>query len=403
MIGPATAEARLREAEWLRDPALQSVLSMLDGAAGRTRIVGGAVRDTILGHPRPPGDIDLATELLPEAVMERVRAGGLAVYPTGIEHGTVTVRADRLVLEVTTLRQDVATDGRRAVVAFGQDWHEDASRRDFTLNALYAGADGALFDPIGGLTDCINARVRFIGDPARRIAEDGLRVYRFFRFTASHGHELFEPEGLEACAAAAGSLSHLSAERIGSELKKILSLPRCAAALAQMTHFGLLDLSARTLEALASYERQVAAPYFATRLALILDAFENPQALQDAWRLPNDDMQTAASLRKAADLIEAMRLPEAVYRHLTVVTPALDLAAIRAGWSEAGKAAVRENMLAIRLQAFPLNGTDLIEMGWRPGRALGAELARLELKWIESGFALDRQTLIADARPKTDG
>ena len=231
MIGAATAEARLREAHWVHLPELRAILALLEGEAGRTRIVGGLVRDTILDLPHAVSDIDIATELLPDDVTERAREAGIAVYPTGIDHGTVTLRHGTVVVEVTTLRQDVETDGRHAIVRFGTDWIADASRRDFTLNALYADMDGALFDPLGGLGDCIDARVRFIGEPAQRIAEDGLRVYRFFRFSASHGREAFDPAGLEACAAAAHSLDHLSAERVGGEIRRMLGLRHVASTL----------------------------------------------------------------------------------------------------------------------------------------------------------------------------
>src|SRR5690606_29914829 len=191
-------------AEWLQREETQTLMRLLAGETGRTRAVGGIVRDTLLDRPRENTDIDLATELLPHEVTLRAERGGAIVHPTGIEHGTMTVRLGALVAEVTTLREDVETDGRRAVVRFGQDWARDAGRRDFTLNALYAGIEGDLFDPLHGLADCIAGRVRFIGDPVRRIEEDRLRVYRFFRFSASHGGEQFDPEGLAACASFAG-------------------------------------------------------------------------------------------------------------------------------------------------------------------------------------------------------
>lgn len=397
MIGPATAEARVREAEWLRSPGMRKVLTCLDGEAGRTRVVGGIVRDTILDVPRARSDIDLATELTPDEVVARARKAGISTYPTGIEHGTVTLRTGALTAEVTTLREDVETDGRHAVVRFGTDWSADAARRDFTLNALYAGMDGTLFDPIGGLTDCINARVRFIGDAGRRIAEDGLRVYRFFRFTASHGREAFDPEGLDACVAAVGRLDHLSAERVGSEMRRMLALPRVAVVLRKMTEIGLLRLPEGVIAALRSYERQVASPTLSARMALILEAIE-PDDLQSRWRLSNSEITTAVTLRAAAALIQDLKLHEAVYRYLTIINEALDVAAVRAGWGEAGKAAVREKLVGVNLRAFPISGTDLVDLGMRPGRELGRELGRLEKLWIESEFALDRSALLSQAK-----
>lgn len=171
---------RLKSAPWLHEAETQRLFALLDGAAGKTRAVGGIVRDTLLDRVRESGEIDFATELLPEEVMQRAAAAGVPAYPTGIEHGTVTLKLGTLLAEVTTLREDVETFGRHATVRFGTDWTRDAERRDFTMNALYVGQDGALFDPLGGVADCLEERVRFIGDADQRIAEDRLRVYRFF-------------------------------------------------------------------------------------------------------------------------------------------------------------------------------------------------------------------------------
>ena len=174
---------RLRRAEWLMRPETQRILAMLDGASGRTRAVGGIVRDTVLGLPTGSTDIDLATELLPEEVSARAAKAGVSVYPTGIEHGTVTLKLEALVAEVTTLREDVETNGRHAVVRFGADWVRDAERRDFTLNALYARMDGSLFDPLAGLDDCLGGKVRFIGRAGkadRRGSAAGLPLLQVF-------------------------------------------------------------------------------------------------------------------------------------------------------------------------------------------------------------------------------
>ena len=232
------------EADWLKNPETQAILAALDGAERRTRIVGGVIRDTIMDVKRASADIDMATELLPDEVMARARAAGMASYPTGIEHGTVTLKLGETIAEVTTLRRDVETDGRHAVVAFGTDWVEDASRRDFTLNALYCDADGTLFDPLDGVGDALSGVVRFIGDARQRIAEDGLRVYRFFRFSASHGGQQFDVGGLAACADAAGRLEHLSRERVGAEMTRMLALPKVARTLTEMADIGLFKADA---------------------------------------------------------------------------------------------------------------------------------------------------------------
>ncbi|MEM7192501.1 MAG: CCA tRNA nucleotidyltransferase, partial [Pseudomonadota bacterium] len=210
----------LKAAPWLRRPETVRVFAALCGDDGATRAVGGAVRDCLLG--RPVYDVDLATTLHPDEVIARARGANLKAVPTGIAHGTVTVVADGVPFEVTTLRRDVETFGRKAKVAFTEDWAEDAARRDFTLNALYAGPDGTVFDPLGGYGDLMAGRVRFIGDAAMRIKEDYLRILRFFRFNASYGKGAFDPVGLSACVRERAGLRRLSAERIASELKRLL-------------------------------------------------------------------------------------------------------------------------------------------------------------------------------------
>ncbi|WP_375451580.1 CCA tRNA nucleotidyltransferase [uncultured Devosia sp.] len=393
MSALASAEARLRDAEWFKRTETQAIFSILDGTSGRTRAVGGVVRDTLLDRHRDNPDVDFATELLPDAVVRRAGAAGIAAYPTGIEHGTVTLRLGDTVAEVTTLRRDIVTDGRHAQVAFGTDWLEDAQRRDFTLNALYASASGALFDPLEGLDDCLAGRVRFIGDPARRIAEDGLRVFRFFRFSASHGREIFDPAGLAACAQAVDRLAHLSAERVGAEMVRMLSLPQIASTLRAMTRIGLEAMDEDLLMALKSYERQAGRPWFEGRLALVLTR-QSADAVRQRWRLANADIDAALSVLKASALLRAFSVNEAVYRFGALMPVAVDIAAVEAGWGEAGKSAVQEQIDAVSPPRFPIGGNDLIEFGMRPGPDIGLVLQRLECRWIESGFTLDRQDLL---------
>ena len=398
MTGVSIAEARLREAEWRSRAETQAILAVLDGAEGRTRAVGGVVRDTIMGRHRDNPDIDLATELSPAEVTARAQSAGIAVYPTGIAHGTVTLKLGDTLAEVTTLRHDVETDGRHAVVSFGADWAEDAARRDFTINALYAHTDGTLYDPLGGLPDCLEARVRFIGDAAARIAEDGLRVYRFFRFSASHGGEHFDAAGASACEAAVGKLGHLSAERIGAEMLRMLTVPRITATLRAMSRIGLLDISEETLQALRNYERQVGSPSVAGRLALLL-CDQPAELLQSSWRLSNELIKTAIAVRAAAALLRDLQTNEAIYRYRPYLGDGLDVAAVQAGWGEAGKVAMAEQLsVASALPAFPVSGHDLIAAGIAAGPLLGEALSRLERDWIDSGFALDRQALLSRLR-----
>ena len=217
-------ELKLDAAKWRRRRGMKRLLKALGADEGLTRYVGGAVRDDLLGLP--VSDVDLATRIRPQQVVERLEAVGVKVVPTGIAHGTVTAVSDGLPVEVTSLRRDVTTDGRRATIAYTDDWQEDAARRDFTLNALSADPkSGEIFDYFGGLDDLEERRVRFIGDPIERIAEDHLRILRFFRFHARFGSGDPDPAALDACAARANDLMALSRERIADELLKLLAMP----------------------------------------------------------------------------------------------------------------------------------------------------------------------------------
>lgn len=392
----SVAEARLATADWLLAPSTQDLLGVLEGADGRTRAVGGIVRDTLLGLPRVNQDIDLATELLPQSVMARARGAGFAAHPTGIEHGTVTVGGKGLVAEVTTLREDVVTDGRRAVVRFGTDWSRDAARRDFTLNALYCSMDGTLFDPLGGLADCLAGRVRFIGDADRRIEEDRLRILRFFRFSASHGGERFDIDGLDAVKRAAHGLGTISAERIGAEMKHMLGLPRIAVTLRAMADAGLGLVPTDCVPLIHAYERHTFRPSLPARLALVLVEAQ-PADLKRMWRLSNDEVVVAERTLAAARLLVEFRLHEAAYRFPAALSDGLEVAAALAGWTNAGRQAVLDQLQDLDVPNLPIDGAALIAGGFTPGPGLGQELARLEQLWIESGFALTRDDLLARA------
>ena len=394
---PKAAAQRLRTAPWLSRAETQRVFALLDGTSDRTRAVGWVVRDSLLERDRDSGEIDFATQLLPDEVMRRAGEAGISVYPTGIEHGTVTLRLGETTAEVTTLREDITTDGRHAKVRFGTDWRRDAERRDFTLNALYAGMDGTLFDPIGGAQDCLAGHVRFIGDPDARIAEDRLRVYRFFRFSASHGREEFDEDGLAAVARAAGDLGALSAERVGAEIRRMLELGRIARTFTAMGAAGVLVLPSGVLDQLGGYERRARHPSIAPRLALLIAA-QGEGKLKRQWRLSNDEIVMADALLSAARLLIDFQLNEAAYRFPAVLGDAVELAATLAGWTEAGKSAVVQGLERLEVPKFPLTGDDLIAHGMRPGPALGTELERLEKKWIASGFTLSRQALLAEPK-----
>ena len=236
---------RLR-ADFLCDPGLRRILDAFEAAGHRILLVGGAVRNALLGEP--VSDIDLATDALPDQVIALAGRAGLRTVPTGIRHGTVTVLAPHddgwRGHEVTTFRHDVETDGRHATVAFSDDLHEDAARRDFTINALYATGTGEVLDPMGGLPDLAARRLRFVGDPRARIAEDYLRILRFFRFHAWYGRPgRADAQAVAACAELAPGMSRLSRERIGAEMRKLLSAPDPGDALGLMQHCGVLQLA----------------------------------------------------------------------------------------------------------------------------------------------------------------
>ncbi len=393
MKGRHEAVTRLRAAWWVRAPDAQQIFSLLGGEEKQTRAVGGLVRDTVLDMTSLGGDIDLATELLPDEVLQRAREAGMPCYPTGYDHGTVTIRNGQVIAEVTTLRQDVTSDGRHARVKFGTDWRADARRRDFTMNAIYAEQNGALFDPLDALADVLARRVRFIGDPVKRICEDRLRVYRFFRFTASHGNEQFDEAGLEACAAAVGDLKQISAERIGHEMSKILALPRVVATLARMTKIGLLDFSIEDLQALLRYENKTQSPIVAARLALLGEEGVLDR-LASAWRLSGALISEAKSIRSAALKMIAGELYDAAYRHSRFVYVAVPVACAIASWNEEKCREINDFWGQMEVPRFPISGGDLLEAGFEQGPDLGKALRRIESEWVQSGFALERADLL---------
>ncbi len=294
------APKSLHGAGWLNRPETRAVFGALSGDGVETRAVGGAVRDALLGLEVT--DVDFATTAVPEKVMARARGAGLKAIPTGLAHGTVTVVADGTAFEVTTLRRDVETFGRHATVAFTQDWAEDAQRRDFTLNALYAEADGTLYDPLHGYEDLAAGRVRFIGDARARIEEDYLRILRFFRFNAYYGRGPLDEDGLAACVRARAGLAQLSAERIWAELKRILVAPRAEAGIAALFDYGLLSdvlggaprlgRLARLIAIEAAQGREASAPL---RLAaLCVFVAEDAPRLAARFKLSNADQALLA-------------------------------------------------------------------------------------------------------------
>ncbi|CUH40718.1 CCA-adding enzyme [Jannaschia seosinensis] len=373
--------------DWLEAAATQAVFAALGDAGHRALAVGGCVRNAALGAP--VSDIDIATDAHPERVMELARNAGLKAVPTGLDHGTVTLVSGGIPHEVTTFRRDEATDGRHAIVAFSDDVAEDAARRDFTMNALYAEADGTVIDPLGGLPDLRARHVRFIGDPAARIAEDYLRILRFFRFSAWYGDPAhgFDAEGLAACAELQNGLARISAERIGHEMRRLLAAPDPAPALAAMAQTGILAriLPGADAAGIAPLVHLGAEGWIARLAALGGDPSGLRLSKAEARKL--EQVGGAARDGTASfalgDMLgaEAARDALLVRAALTGAAPTPDaLAAARAG-AEA---------------AFPLNAADL--MPDLTGPALGAGLDRARRIWREREGRVALAELIAAAK-----
>lgn len=378
------------DAPWVSESATQKVCAALTGADAQALFVGGCVRNTLLGEP--VSDIDIATDARPERVVELAQQAGLKAIPTGAEHGTITVVSEGVPHEITTFRRDVETDGRRAIVAFSDRVDEDAARRDFTMNAIYARPDGTVLDPLDGLPDLQARHVRFIGTAAHRIHEDYLRSLRYFRFHAWYGDPDagFDPEALAAIAANLDGLSELSRERVGAELIKLLAAPDPAPSVAAMRSTGVMaqllpGVNDRALAPLIAIENASgAAPDPVRRLAAIATP-EDAATL----RLSRAQLQRMTRMRDEAQA--STSVAELGYRygdegglHETL----LRCAFLEQPWSEDLRTDLHKGAAA----RFPIKAADLIPDFTGP--ALGKKLAELEARWIASGFALSREDLL---------
>nr|WP_076743077.1 CCA tRNA nucleotidyltransferase [Sphingomonas jeddahensis] len=364
-------------AAWRDRPGLHRLAAALGADQGEARYVGGAVRDTLLGLP--VADIDIATGHSPQEVVARLEAAGIKAIPTGIAHGTITAISSGTVVEVTTLRRDVTTDGRHATVAFTDDWQEDAARRDFTMNALYADPlDGAVYDWFGGMDDLAARRVRFIGDPYRRIAEDHLRILRFFRFHARFGDAIDEA-GLDACADRANDLMALSRERIAAELLKLLVARRAVPVVALMVERGILrpvlpeiaDVPA--LEALADREAQAGIPPDAIRRLAALIPRASAETVGARLRLSNTDRKRLIAATEGpgdeGPRALAYRVgPQIATDRLLIAGASLqDLE----GWTP---------------PRLPISGGDLVARGIERGPEVARALRAVESRWLAEDF-----------------
>jgi poly(A) polymerase len=396
---------RLAHMPWENGPGTLAILAALGAAEGETRVVGGAVRDSLLGAP--VSDFDLATRLLPDEVIRRLDSAGLRAVPTGLAHGTVTAVAPGAAVEVTTLRRDVTTDGRHAVVVFTDDWREDAARRDFTINALYTHPiTGEVSDYFGGLDDLEHGRVRFIGDAEARIREDRLRILRFFRFTARYGRGEPDASGLAACIAHAGELEALSRERIRDELLKLLCVVDPVPTLRIMLDHRVFERVLPELESqrlkefaeLASTEAGAFVPCHPLRrlAALVAPDATRLGGLADRLRLSTSQRARLVALAArnrvgpdtSVDTLAYRMGPEAA-GDLLLMSGARDRSAL---------AAALARLNEWRRPQLPVSGRDLLDLGFAPGQQVGHLLRSLEDRWIASGFALGRAELLDLAR-----
>jgi poly(A) polymerase/tRNA nucleotidyltransferase (CCA-adding enzyme) len=385
MPEPAEAPAlRISPPAFLADPALAAVLDALP----RARIVGGAVRDALAG--RPVADIDLATPDRPEAVLAALAAAGLKGVPTGIAHGTVTAVSGHRGFEITTLRRDERTDGRHAEVAWSDDWMEDAARRDFTINAMSMTREGAVFDYFGGIGDLRAGVVRFVGEPSRRIAEDYLRILRFFRFHARYGAGTPDAAALAAIRAGVPGLARLSAERVWSELARILAAPAPAGAVRLMAALGVLAAvlpEGADPERLARLIAAGAPADPVLRLAALLTG--DAAAAAARLRLSNQERERLAALRAGPAPVPDM--DDDALRRLLADTPAEILIgrAWLAGDGSARWQGLRERLAALPRPVFPLEGRDALALGLAPGPAVGALLRAVRAWWLAGGCTAD--------------
>lgn len=372
---------------WLTDTDTQALCQALESAGHRALFVGGCVRDAILN--RKVGDIDLATDATPDRATEIAQTAGFKVIPTGIDHGTVTVVTGGCAHEVTTFRRDIRTDGRHAVVEYSNSVEEDAKRRDFTMNALYADRHGHVIDPLGGLPDVLAGRVRFIGDPVARIKEDYLRILRFFRFQAWYGDSSNGPQAddLAACAAESAGLETLSRERVGAEMRKLLSAPDPLPAIGTMAMAGVLAT------VLPGADPRALGPFLhhAAELAILPDAIArlaaiDPGDADDRLRLTKAESRRLRNLRDAST--GTMSAGELGYR--LGLIDGLTALCLRAALFEQPLGNVA-SVVAGAKAICPIKAVDLPDF---EGAALGARLRALEAKWIDSGFVLSKADLL---------
>lgn len=396
----------LKGADWLNWPGTVEIFSAISARGHEVRAVGGAVRDALLG--RAVRDVDFSTTALPEAVIELALEAGLKAIPTGLDHGTVTVVAEGHAFEITTLRKDVETFGRHAKIAYTEDWAADAGRRDFTINALYTDADGTLHDPLGGYGDIETRNIRFIGDARERVREDYLRILRFFRFHAELETEEFDAQGLKACVLEQAGLKLLSAERVRSELLRLLLADGALKALWKMFDHGLLVQILGGVPHFSSLDRMIAIekelgiePDGALRLAsLAVEVVEDAERLTDRLRLSKAEklnLVQASDYREISSTMNDMDIRRELFsrgligcRNTALMSWAKSGdAASDAGWQKL-VAATSEMPVPV----FQMRGSDIVQLGVPQGAEVGRILKQIEERWIAGGFTAEKTELL---------
>ena len=400
--------ASIAHAAWLKAPATRAVIAALEAVRpGAARFVGGCVRNTLLGEK--VDDIDIATPLTPQAVIDAAHRAGLSAAPTGIEHGTITVIADHVPHEVTTLRRDVETDGRRATVAFTEDWAEDAQRRDFRMNALYADPDGAVHDPTGGgLEDARARRVIFIGDAQTRIREDYLRILRFFRFNAWYARGDLDEAGLAACAALKDGMTSLSAERVWKELKKLLAARDPAAAWRAMEACGVRPIVAPEMNDAARLLRLIEidgdhffAPDAMTRIAAAFSSEADAWALSRRLKVSKDEKKRLVVAMGNEVRIVSYLSPKEVRRALYLFGVENFCDRVKRAWASdpADKTAPQWRALLAMAESWtrptlPLSSENVMAAGIPAKPRIGQVMREVEVWWIDADFPDDRLAVI---------
>lgn len=390
------------DAPWLKSPEIQTLAGAFARAGFELRFVGGCVRDTILG--RNFSEIDAATNATPDQVIALLEAANIRAIPTGIQHGTVTALVNEKPFEITTLRKDVTTDGRHAEVAFGTSWEEDAHRRDFTMNALYLGIDGTLYDVVGGHDDCKAGRVKFIGDASARIREDYLRILRYFRFVASVGDNQFDEDALAACAANKRGIEQLSGERIQQELLKLLAAESAHIAWEKLQPLLPSSLSfPRRRESSLKHFEALDSHFHGNdktllKLAVLIAERDNVHIIAERLKLSGKQTKKLELWLSHAPLVVLdmnVRAQKKLVRKLGAedYVNILHLACALSdkSWEEFAPLAA---MSELAPPPFPITAKDLLERGFTEGKALGDKLKELERIWEEGDYTASRDDLL---------